>query len=143
MVAVGLVAVTLWIIADTLIQTDEERLEVFIEDVTGPIDRARIDRALRWVDPGRQPVEVDLRGRHTVYGGPGHGAEAADVAEAAQERLAPWTGVRLRVLSRAIEVDGEEARVRLRVLSQRGPADVEYALRRHGERWWVRRIRIR
>lgn len=140
-VGVGVIAIVGALVAwDTLVETDEERLEVFADEVTGPISAARIDGARRrWIDLSRQPFEVSALGE-SLYYGPGEDAALAERSRAVAREL---RGVTLRTLQRGIHVDGDEARVTLRLLSrERGMGQVEWRLRRHGEDWLVEHLAV-
>ena len=125
---------------DALIESDEERVERLVEDVAGPVVPARVAAATaRWVDLSRQPLGISALGESLRYG-PGD-------EEAFEERrrrgLAPLSGDQLRVLTHGVEIDGDEARVTMRVLGDRlGMSSVEWTLRRRGDDWLVSRLRV-
>lgn len=137
---VGLLAgvLVLW---DVLVVTDEERLEVFVEHVTGPVSASRVASArARWVDLDRQPLEISALGRSLRYGA----GDEEDLTERSHRALEPVFGDRLRVLTDAITVEGDDATVSLRVMSERrGLATLEWRLRRHGDEWLVERLAVR
>lgn len=126
-------------VADALVVTDEERLEAFAEDLSGDITPERIDTALGYFDPDRQPVEVaaaDRRRRFTE-------GEGADLAAEVRSVLATYAQEEATLLQRAIELHGDEARVAMRLRTPEGIVDATFDLRKHGERWFVRRARVR
>jgi hypothetical protein len=128
------IVVGAWLGLDELIVTEEERLEAFANDVTGPVEPARIDAALAtWTDPATQPVELRGFGRSEVYGA----EHAAELASRAREALRTYGGERLRKMRQGIEVRDDEASVSLRIVSGRGMVDVDFGLRKHGDRWLV------
>jgi hypothetical protein len=139
--AAGAAVVGLVVLYDGLVVTDEERLEAFVEDVSGPVDPHRVARArARWVDLERQPFEVSAMGRSLLY----RAGDDDALAERARRSLARLRGADLRVLGRAIAVEGDRATVSLRVMSPgRGLGRVEWRLRRHGDDWLAAHLAVR
>jgi hypothetical protein len=137
-VAGGIAAVaTVWVVGDLLIVTDEERLEPFLDAVTGDVTPARIDAALAFTDPSREPVEVRALGTTVVY------EDAESLSERAHTALSALSGETLRILGESIEVEGERATISVRILSgQTGMVNVGFDLRKHGDDWLVRTVRV-
>ena len=129
-----------WIAYDALTVTDEEIIEGFVDEVTGTVDAPRIQMARdRWVDLDRQPFEVSALGRSLQYGPGEHDALAAEASRA----LAPMRGANLRVISRSIRVEDDEAEATLRLLSRaQGMGQVSWRLRKHGDDWLVERLSV-
>lgn len=126
--------------ADALVVTDRERLETFAEDVSGELTPERIDRALAYFDPDRQPVEVITPERRERF----DEGEGAELAAQVRQALAPYGAREATLLQRAIEERGaDDARVALRLRTPEGVVDATFDLRKHGERWFVRRARLR
>ncbi len=125
-------------VADALVVTDEERLEAFVDAVTGEVDTRRIDAALSYVDPARVPVDITVGDDLRAYG---EGQEV-DLAERARATLAPFQGDDVRVVQEAIEIEGERALVALRIGTREGMADVQFRLVRRGDGWLVSRVRV-
>ncbi|MBX3276082.1 MAG: hypothetical protein KF729_37870 [Sandaracinaceae bacterium] len=138
--AAVVVAVLGYLAWDALVETDEERLEGFVADVTGPVAAARVDAArARWVDLDRQPFEVSALGESLYF----RAGEDAALGERAARATRELAGADLRALTRAIVVEGDAARVTLRLLSrERGMMQVEWRLRRHGQDWLVERLAV-
>ena len=86
-VGAALVSIVAALVAwDALVETDEERLAVFADQVTGPISAGRIDAARRrWIDLDRQPFEVSALGESLYYGPGEDAALAVRSARAARE----------------------------------------------------------
>ncbi len=126
---------------DALVETDEERLEVFVDDVTGEVTRGRVQLAQsRWVDLSRQPLEVSALGQSLLY----RAGEEAALGARASEALQTLAGANLRVLGSTLAIEGDRATVGLRLLSrERGMSEVEWRLVRDGERWLVARLSVR
>jgi len=125
---------------DALTVTDEEIIEGFVDETTGTVDAPRIQMARdRWVDLERQPFEVSAMGRSLQYGAGDDDALAAEASRA----LAPMRGANLRVLSRSITVEGDQADANVRLLSRaRGMGQVSWRLRKHGDDWLVERLSV-
>jgi hypothetical protein len=123
---------------DAIVVTDQERLESFVEGVTGDVRSERIDHALSWTDLGAEPVEVVFGDQPRLY----EQGQEGDLADDAREILAPLEGESVRLLQDAIEIDGTSARVALRVSTDEGVCDVQYLMRKHGEDWLVTRVRV-
>jgi len=131
---VGAIATTV----DALVLTDEERLEAFTDKLSGDVTNQRIDEALDFADPDREPVEL-MSGRFHAYYDDGQGAE---LAERAHRELAPLTGSEATMLQRSIHIDGNQALVAVRVRTRGGVVDARFDLERHGDGWLIQRVRL-
>lgn len=129
-------AIAIWWALDALVVTDEERLQAFVDDVTGPVTPQRIDEALRWVDPSVEPVEVRVLGRAEYY------EEMEPLRQRAHRSLDPVAGTDLRTLQQGIDVNDGLATVSLRELTDRGMLQVTFTLHRHEERWLVSEVQV-
>ncbi|MCZ7686919.1 MAG: hypothetical protein M5U28_52520 [Sandaracinaceae bacterium] len=143
LIAGGLAAALVAIVVayDALVVSDEERLEALIEDSTGSITAARIERGrARWLDLARQPFEISGFGEARSYGA---GDEAA-LDDRAADAARTLAGDSLRAISSGVRVEGDRGTVTMRVLGQRlGMAQIEWSLRKHGDDWLVSRLSIR
>ena len=136
---IGAVALAGVLVAvDAIVVTDQERLEGFVDGVTGDVSGDRIDNALSWTNLDAEPVEVVVGDQPRLYAE----GEEVDLAEDAREVLAPLEGESVRLLQDAIEIQGTSARVALRVSTSEGVCDVQYLMRKHGEDWLVTRVRV-
>lgn len=126
------------VVADALVVTDQERLEAFVDSVTGEVETRRIDAALSYVDTARVPVEITVGEEYRTY----DEGQEVDLAERARRTLAPFTGQDVRVLQKAIEIDGERALVALRIGTREGTANLQFRLVRRGDGWLVSRVRV-
>lgn len=126
---------------DALVTTDEERLEVFVEQVTGTVTMPRVDAARRrWVDLDRQPLEISALGESLQYG-PG---EDDALQARSDQSLRALVGGELRLIGSGIDVDRDRAIVSLRVVSPgQGLGTMEWTLRKHGEDWLIERFVLR
>jgi len=134
--AVGIAGVV--VVADAVVTTDQERLESFVDGVTGDVRAERITHALSWTDLASEPVEVVAGDEPRRY----EEGEEGDLDADAREILAPIEGESVRLLQDAIEIDGTSARVALRVSTSDGVCDVQYLMRKHGDEWVVTRVRV-
>ncbi len=136
--AAGLVTlVALGLTYDALVETDEERIEAFADAVTGEVTSEKIAEALAWCDTGRQPVEVYLMGESRLY------ESDSDLADRARQGMSRFMGQDLRPLNRNVEVDGDRASLRVRVMnSQLGMVNAAFEFRKRGDEWLLSTVRI-
>lgn len=125
-------------VADAIVVTDEERMEEFVDSVTGRVSNKRIDSALLYAEPTQQSVEVIYNGRLDRF----DGRNADRLRSEAREVLAPLEGSNLRLIQESIQVDGTRARVAVRVRTSEGLANAVFDLRRHDDRWLLRRVTV-
>ena len=124
--------------ADALVVTDHERMEEFVESVTGPVSDARIDGALDYADPTRQSLDVVHERRMERY----DTENASSLPQRVREALAPLTGSKLRLIQESISIEDDLARVALRVRTDAGLANAVFDLRRHDDQWLLRRVMV-
>lgn len=122
-----------------LVVTDRDRVERFAEAVSGEVTPARIDAALRYVDPDRQTVEVTAYEATETYG-PG---QRDALHQRVRERLRAVSGARFRVLRRSITMGQGSASVSMQLFSSEAAPTAEYVLRKHGADWLVETARVR
>lgn len=132
---IGAVVVVLagGIAIERAIVTDGERIDEFVDAVTGTIKRERIDAALPWFRPNVQPFVVEVRGESDTYG-PENSAGFAVMCHA---RLRPFDGVQLVLLSKQVEIQGSIAKVSIEIFSRLGRRGADFELRKHGDDWLV------
>jgi len=131
------VAVGGWLLLDALIVTEEERIQVFLEAVTGEVTSEKINTALEWVDTDRQPVEVHVMGRSDLY------EDDETLHERARESMRRFMGQDLRILGESITVEDDRATMRVRVInSQLGIVNAEFDLRKREDVWLVSHVRV-
>lgn len=119
--------------------TDRDRVERFAEAVSGEVTPARVDAALRYVDPDRQPVEVTAYESTQTYGA----GEREALRRVVRERLQPVAGARFRVLRRSITMGPGTASVTMQLFSSEAAPTAEYVLRKHGDDWLVETALVR
>lgn len=136
--AVVVLGIAGWIAYDVLVVTDQERVEALLDDVTGTMGPEKVSRALRWVDVDRQPLDVSAYGDARSYS-PGQGSE---LETKARESLRRFDGTTFRMLRRSVEVTGNDAHVTLQLIGDDSMANVDFALRKHGEDWLISRLAL-
>lgn len=124
--------------ADAVVLTEEERLEAFVDAITGDVASERIDGALEWVDPGREAVEVSAGRNRQLY----EGGDGVELAAHARELLAPLEGSRAVLLQDSIDIEEDRARVAVRMRTSDGVVNVRFDMVRHDDGWLVRRVRV-
>lgn len=124
--------------ADALVFTDQERLEAFTDTFDGDVTDQRIDQALDFADPDREPVELVAGQLHAVY----QDGQGAELAERAHRELAPLAGSETTLVQRSIHIEGDSALVAVRVRTRAGMIDASFNLSRHGDGWLIRRVRV-
>lgn len=125
-------------VADALVVTDRERLEAFAESLSGTIDTDLVDGALGYFDVEHEAVLVTTPdGDEEFVEG-----EGAALASVARDALRAYQGHTIEEVQRAIEIEGDEARVALRLRTPEGMVNATFDLAKHGERWFVHRVRL-
>lgn len=124
------------VVTDAVVVTDRERMDEFIDSVTGRVTESRIDSALSYADPTKVALELVHEGRRRRYSD----RNAADLKPDARKALASLEGSRLRLIQESVSLDGERARIALRVRTEAGLANTVFDLRRENEQWFLRRV---
>jgi hypothetical protein len=124
------------VVADAIVVTDRERMDEFIESVTGKVSDARIDGALSYANPSKVPIELVHEGRRKKYSD----RNAAKLKPDARKALASLEGSRLRLIQESVSLDGERARIALRLRTSSGLANTVFDLRREDDQWLLRRV---
>jgi hypothetical protein len=131
------VVIGVGLIVDAVVVTEEERLEVFLDSVTGEVTSEKIASALAWVDTSRQPVEVSVRGQSNLY------EDDESLQERARDSMRRFIGQDLRILGESIVVEDDRATIHIRVInSQLGMVNVDFDLRKRGEDWLVAKVGV-
>ncbi len=138
---IGILAVVaivgIWVTVDYLVVTDAERIEVFLESVTGEVTPEKISAALEWVDTSRQPVEVYVMGQTTLY------EDGQELETRARDSMRRFMGQELRILGENIDVEDDHATLNVRVLGDRlGMVSATFSFRKRGEDWLVSKVSV-
>ena len=117
--------------------TDEELLEGFVIDVTGIVDAPMMTRSLRYVDIDNLPLDVSVPQHQGVY--------RADRKDNFTKRYLShmrrqFGGSEIKVRSHKIDIEGTEAKVKMRLMTARGPIRVRVELRKMPNGWKVSRV---
>ncbi|AKF10170.1 hypothetical protein DB32_007319 [Sandaracinus amylolyticus] len=132
-VAVGGVALA----ADALVESDEEQIAEIADALTGARVERRVDAVLAHVDSARAPITV-----HADDWGAEFGEDDEDPADAIRDALSPLAEGDLELVQRSVDVEGDRARVALRVRTGEGSiVDAQLALRRDGQSWLIDAVR--
>ncbi len=123
---------------DAMVVTDEERILTFIETVTGEVRADRIDAALHYVDPVRQPVEITIGEQRDTYSA----AQSLNLTTRTREALEPMLGKQIRLIQHHLQIDNDRVHVTLRAATPSGAFNVFFTLARHGDGWLIQRMRL-
>jgi len=124
------------VVTDALVVTDRERMDEFIDSVTGRVSDSRIDNALSYADPSKVTMELVHEGRRRRYSD----RNAADLKPDARKALASIEGSKLDLIQESISLDGKRARIALRLRTDFGLANTVFDLRRENDEWFLRRV---
>jgi len=126
------------VVTDAIVVTDRERMDEFIESVTGKVSESRIDGALSYANPSKVPIELVHEGRRRKYSD----RNAAKLKPDARKALASLEGSRLHLIQESISLKGERARIALRLRTSSGLSNTVFDLRRQGDEWLLRRVTV-
>ncbi len=126
------------VVTDAVVVTDRERMNEFVESVTSEVSESRIDNALSYADPSKVTMELVHDGHRRRYDG--RNAEA--LKPDARKALASLEGSSLRLIQESISLDGERARIALRLRTDAGLANAVFDLRRKNDQWFLRRVTV-
>jgi len=124
------------VVTDAIVVTDRERMDQFIESVTGQVSGSRIDNALSYADPSKVTMELVHDGQRARYSN----RNAAKLKSDARKALASLEGSRLDLIQESVSLDGERARIALRLRTDAGLANTVFDLRRENDVWFLRRV---
>ena len=126
-------------VADALVVTEAERLDALADALSEEAQGRRVDQLLRYVVPGREPVELSDAGHRTYYG---EGNEV-DASEALRTSLAFLEARDVSSVQQSVSRDGNDAVVAVRLRAGGELHDLALYLRRHDDRWLARRVVVR
>ena len=124
------------VVTDAVVVTDRERMDEFIESVTGRVSGSRIDNALSYADPSKVTMELVHEGHRRRYSD----RNAAALKPDARKALASLEGTKLSLIQESISLEGERARIALRLRTDAGLANTVFDLRRENDVWFLRRV---
>lgn len=118
---------------------DEDRIDEFVEAVTGEVSEARVEHVLQtYLDLEAEPLDVRALGEGRVY----RAEERERLVEQVRKKTQRLLGSSLKVLRKRIDLTGDEARVDLQLLGQNGIGEARYELKKHGERWLLSEVAV-
>lgn len=123
---------------DLAVETDEERLDAFVDALIE--DDAPASAALRHADPNREPL-LFAAGRTRAWFDEG---DEIALERTVQRELGDRLAGQREVLQESVRIhgQGDEATVALRLRTHEGTVDARLELRRHGDRWLLRELRV-
>ena len=124
------------VVTDAVVVTDRERMDDFVEAVTGRVSESRIDNALSYADPSKVTMELVHDGRRRRYSDRNASALKTD----ARKALASLEGSKLHLIQESISLQGERARIALRLRTDAGLANTVFDFRREDDVWFLRRV---
>jgi hypothetical protein len=126
-------------VADAWVVTDREQLEGVLDALTSERPGRRVDAFLAYVDPLREPVALRTDAGARDFGE----GDEVELASEIRRALASIDRSSIDIVQRAVETREEDATVALRTRTANGMLDVRADLRRHGDRWLLRRLNVR
>jgi hypothetical protein len=138
-VARWLVALFIAALAGGCGEDDEDRIDKFVEAVTGEMSSERVDHVLStYLDLDDRPLSTTVFGDMHLY----RAEDEQQLKQLARSRLQRISGSSLKALRRQVEIKGETARVDLQLLGDGMMGNVSYELYKRGERWFLSAVRI-
>ncbi|MFT5353301.1 MAG: hypothetical protein ACI9KE_000499 [Polyangiales bacterium] len=125
-------------VADALVVTDEERLEAFVDAVSGEVSSERIDDALSFAQTDQLPVTLRAGSSESTYDN-----RDAALARRVRQSIEPFLGTDAELIQHDIRVDGDEADVHLRVRTTRGSLSASIELEKVDGRWLIAETTLR
>ncbi len=139
----GLIAIvsilSVVLVADVLVITDEEKLEAFVDELTDDSPDKRVDGALHYADTSRVDVEVTSPDDRAYYGD----GEDLQLADHLRDALASLDHGHVSLIQRTVRVDGDDGMAALRLDTEDGVLDAEFRFVRRPDGWLLRRVRVR
>lgn len=137
-VLLAALALSVGLAVDALTVSDKDRLGRFIDELIERPSDDRVGAALRYSDPLREELEL-------VYGGSRRSVDAKSASRLAHElsrALDALSASELKLVQRAIEIDGESARVAIRVAAGDELVNYLFHFRKHEADWLIRRVAV-
>lgn len=119
--------------------SDEDLLERFVEEVTGEVDDALVERSLAYTQMQQLPIDVRVPHFAGVYDASRSAELIAGYRQGMRER---FYGTKLAVRKKTIEITGERADVKLALMTAVGPLHADIGLQKLGSGWKVSRVHV-
>lgn len=117
-------------VADALVVTDEERLEAFVDALSGEVSADRIDDALSFAQTDQLAFTLRAGSAERTYDN-----RDAELAQRVRRAVAPFLGTEAELIQHNIQVDDNEADVHLRVRTAQGVVSAAIQLEKVDGRW--------
>lgn len=125
-------------VADALVVTDQERLEAFVEALSGEVSSARIDDALSFAQTDQLPFTLRAGSDEHTYDN-----RDAELARRVRRNVEPFLGTDAELVQHDIRVDGDFADVHLRVRTTGGTISAAIELEKVDGRWLIAETTLR
>lgn len=126
------------LVVDALTHSDRDKLDRFASSLVEERAESRVDAALRLADLTREPVELVYEGKRASFAA----GKDAGLARDLHRALAAFEAERLDVVQRAVQIDGETARVAVRLRTEEGFVNALFHLAKSGDDWLLRRVAV-
>lgn len=136
--SIAALLVAVGVVVDSFTTSDKEHLGRFIDELIQKPSDDRVGAALKYSDPLREELEL-------VYGGSRRSIDARSAARLAHElsrALDALSVAELKLIQRAIEIEGESARVAIRVAAGDELVNYLFHFRKHEADWLIRRVAV-
>lgn len=127
------------VVADALVESDEERLGELADELTEAPADERISGVLRWMDLSRESVRLEDGDRVRRF----DDDDGHRLADEVFDALAPFAAEDLEVVQRSVRVDGDRGTVAARVRVEDRLHDATLHLVRSGQGWVVTSVQAR
>lgn len=142
-IGVVVLIIGLIILMDSLIVTDEERIELFIEDVTGELEYGYVDKALGYTDLSFVPLDLRVSLYGFTHAGVYDASKRAELRQWVQKHLRRFYNERIGVMGSSIDINGQQADVSLTVISARRlRLEVDLKMQKRGDDWLVTAVNV-
>lgn len=121
------------------VPSDEDLIERFIADVTGPVDAALVERAISYTQLEDLPIDVRVPHYAGVYDASRADELLNGFRKAMQQR---FYGTDIDVRSKKIAVQGDRADVTLALMTGVGPLHAQLGLQKVVAGWRVVRVHV-
>ncbi len=120
-------------------EDDADRIDAFINAVTGDVTTARIDHVLTtYLALEQKPLSATVLGDMRLY----RGEDAQGLHDAVHARLQRLLGTSVKILRRHVDIKGDIARVELQLFGDGVMGNVIYELAKLDKHWVITIARV-
>ena len=120
-------------------EDDADRIDAFIEAVTGDVTTPRIDHVLTtYLALDERPLSATVLGDMRLY----RAEDAQRLHDSVHARLQRLLGTSVKTLRRRVDIRGDSARVELQLLGPDLMGNVVYELTKREKRWFITLVRV-